>query len=404
MGRRIVSVVGLVVAAAVVAWAGAAPSAAAGVSACDGQWSLVPSADHSQQSGEIDSLNSVAALSSTDQWAVGSWLHFPDAYVFHTLVEHWDGSSAGWTVVPSPNSLALNSYLYGVAADAPDDVWAVGGTDQSGPPYHSLVEHWDGTAWSIVSAASFPGVLYGVVALAPNNVWAVGTENYPGRGLIEHWDGTSWTATYLWFAALLRGVAAVSPQQIWAVGQRYGRTNPFGDTTLTMRFNGSTWSRVPSPNPLSGNSNDQNWLTSVSAVAANDVWAVGRYGNHDGGPLDQTLIEHWNGARWTVVPSPNPGGSLQDNDLWGVAAVATADVWAVGGVGAFLDPDSSFPLALHWDGASWTQASVPAPTVGELLGVAAEPASAGVSATGDTVKPAQPNEYVGTLAEHRCPG
>jgi hypothetical protein len=404
MGRRIVSVVGLVVAAAVVVWAGAAPSAAAEVSACDGEWSLVPSADHSQQSGEIDSLNSVAALSATDQWAVGSWLHFPDAYVFHTLVEHWDGSSAGWTVVPSPNSLALNSYLYGVAADAPDDVWAVGGTDQSGPPYHSLVEHWDGTAWSIVSAASFPGVLYGVVALAPNNVWAVGTENYPGRGLIEHWDGTSWTATYLQFAALLRGVAAVSPRQIWAVGQRYGRTNPFGDTTLTMRFNGSTWSRVPSPNPLSGNSNDQNWLTSVSAVAANDVWAVGRYGNHDGGPLDQTLIEHWNGARWTVVPSPDPGGSSQDNDLWGVAAVATADVWAVGGVGAFLDPDSSSPLALHWDGASWTQASIPAPTVGELLGVAAEPAGAGVSATGDTVKPAQPNEYVGTLAEHRCPG
>jgi hypothetical protein len=404
MGRRIVSLAGLVLAAAVVACAGAAPSAAAQVSACDGQWSVVPSADHSPQSGEIDSLNSVAALSSTDQWAVGSWLHFPDAYVFHTLVEHWDGSSAGWTIVPSPNSLALNSYLYGVAADAPDDVWAVGGTDQSGSSYQSLVEHWDGTAWSIVAAASFPGVLYGVVALAPNNVWAVGTENYPGRGLIEHWDGTTWTATYLQFAALLRGVAAVGPRQIWAVGQRYGRTNPFGDTTLTMRFNGSTWSRVPSPNPLSGNSNDQNWLTSVSAVAANDVWAVGRYGNHDGGPLDQTLIEHWNGARWTVVPSPDPGGSSQDNDLWGVAAVATGDVWAVGGAGSFLDPDSSFPLALHWDGSSWTQVSVPAPRVGELLGVAAEPASAGVSATGDTVKPAQPNEYVGTLAEHLCPG
>jgi hypothetical protein len=403
-GRRILSVAGLVIAAAVVAWAGAAPAAAAEVSACDGQWSVVPSSDHSQQSGEIDSLNSVTALSSTDQWAVGSWLHYPDAYVFHTLVEHWDGSSAGWTIVPSPNSLALNSYLYGVAADAPDDVWAVGGTDQSGPPYHSLVEHWDGTAWSIVPSASFPGVLYGVVALAPNNVWAVGTENYPGRGLIEHWDGTTWTATYLQFAALLRGVAAAGPRQIWAVGQRYGRTNPFGDTTLTMRFNGSAWSRVPSPNPLSGNSNDQNWLTSVTAVAANDVWAVGRYGNHDGGPLDQTLIEHWNGARWTVVPSPNPGGSSHDNDLWGVAAVATGDVWAVGGVGSFLNPAFSSPLALHWDGSSWTQVSVPAPTVGELLGVAAEPAGAGVSATGDTVKPAQPNEYVGTIAEHLCPG
>src|SRR6266568_3006622 len=265
MGRRIASVAGLVI-----AWAGAATPAAADMLACDGQWSVVPTSDHSQQSGEIDSLNSVAALSSTDEWAVGSWLHYPDAYVFHTLVEHWDGSSAGWTIVPSPNAPALNSYFNGIAADAPDDVWAVGGTDQSGPPYRSLVEHWDGTSWSIVSPASFPGVLYGVVARGPNDVWAVGTENYPGRGLIEHWDGTTWTATYLRFAAL-----------------------------------------------LSGNSNDQNWLTSVSAVAADDVWAVGRDGNHDGGPLDQTLIEHWDGARWKIVPSPDPGGSSQDNDLWG---------------------------------------------------------------------------------------
>jgi hypothetical protein len=371
---------------------------------CDGRWQFVASADHLQQSGDIDSLNSVVALSTTDQWAVGSWLHYPDAYTFHTLVEHWDGSSAGWTIVPSPNPLVLNSYLYGVAASGPNDVWAVGGTDQSGPPYHSLVEHWDGTSWSIVFPASFPGVLYGVVALGPNNVWAVGTENYPGRGLIEHWDGTTWTASYLRFAALLRGVAAVGPQELWAVGQRYGRFNPFGDTTLAMHFKGRVWSQVPSPSPLSENSNDQNWLTSVSAVAANDVWAVGRDGNHDGGPLDQTLIEHWNGARWSVVPSPDPGGVSNDNDLWGVAAVAAADVWAVGGVGSFLDPDNSYPLALHWDGSAWTQIGVSAPTVGELLGVAAEPGGAGVSATGDTVKPAQPNAYAGTLTEHLCPG
>jgi hypothetical protein len=404
MVRRIVPVAVLASAATAIALAGGTTLAAADVPACNGQWSVVPSFDHSQQYGEIDSLNSVATLSSTDQWAVGSWLHYPDAYVFHTLVEHWDGASTGWTVVPSPNSLAVNSYLYGVAADAPNDVWAVGGTDESGPPYQSLVEHWDGTSWSIVPTASFPGVLYAVAARGPDDVWAVGTENYPGRGLIEHWDGTTWTATYLRFAALLRGVTAVGPRTIWAVGQRYGRRNPFGDTTLTMRFNGNAWQQVPSPNPLSGNDTDQNWLTSVSAVSADDIWAVGRYGNHDLGPLDQTLIEHWNGARWAVVASPNPGGTSNDNDLWGVAAVAAGDAWAVGGVGAFLNPQFSAPLALHWDGSGWTQTAVPAPAVGELLGVAPEPAGAGVSATGDTVKPAQPYGYVGTLAEHLCPG
>jgi len=402
MFRRITLLALLIIAAAAAASATTTQVAAAAV--CDGRWQLVQSYDHSQQYGEIDSLNSVAALSAGDQWAVGSWTQYPDAYTFHTLVEHWDGSSGGWALVPSPNALALNSYLYGVAALAPDDVWAVGGTDQAGPPYQSLVEHWDGTSWSIVAPASFPGVLYGVVALGPTNVWAVGTEGYPGRGLIEHWNGTTWTATYLRFGAVLRGVAAIGPRAIWAVGQRYGRTNPFGDTTLTMRFNGKGWTQVPSPNPLSGNDTDQNWLTSVSAVAANDIWAVGRYGNHDGGPLDQTLVEHWNGSRWSVVPSPDPGGSSLDDDLWGVAARGSGDVWAVGGVGAFLNPEFSSPLTLHWDGSGWTQVGVSAPAAGELFGVVAEPAAAGISATGDTVKPAQPFPYIGTLAEHLCPG
>lgn len=380
-----------------------APSRASAALPCDGHWQLVQTYDHSQQYGEIDTLHAVAALSSADQWAVGSWAQYPDAYSFHTLVEHWDAASDAWAFVPSPNAAVLNSYLYGVAAVAADDVWAVGGSDGSGSAYNSLVEHWDGTSWSIVPAASFPGVLYAVVTLGPDNVWAVGTENYPGRGLIEHWDGTTWTATYLRFAALLRGVTAVDQRTIWAVGQRYGRTNPFGDTTLTMRFNGAVWQPVPSPNPLSRNDTDQNWLTSVSAVSANDVWAVGRYGNHDLGPLDQTLIEHWNGSRWSVVPSPSPGGSSADDDLWGTVAVGPGDVWAVGGVGAFLNPQFSSPLALHWDGFQWAQTSVSAPAVGELLGVAGEPAGAGLSTVGDTVKPAQPYPYVGTLAEHLCP-
>ena len=46
------------------------------------------------------------------------------------------------------------------------------------------------------------------------------------------------------------------------------------------------------------------------------------------GSIDQTLTEHWNGTAWSVVASPNLGTS--DNVLYGVAAVAANDVWAVG--------------------------------------------------------------------------
>ena len=87
-------------------------------------------------------------------------------------------------------------------------------------------------------------------------------------------------------------------------------------------------------------------LYGVSAVAANDMWAVG---NGSG-----TLTEHWNGAAWTRVSSPSPGGSL----LYGVSAKATNDVWAVG-----LDASSGRDqtLTLHGDSSAWTQIASPNP-------------------------------------------
>ena len=62
--------------------------------------------------------------------------------------------------------------------------------------------------------------------------------------------------------------------------------------------------------------------------------------------LHQTLVEHWNGSAWSVVPSPNVGGSY-DNALYGVAAVSANDVWAVGHDG---DPITGQTLVEHWNG------------------------------------------------------
>src|SRR5205823_5504253 len=66
------------------------------------------------------------------------------------------------------------------------------------------------------------------------------------------------------------------------------------------------------------------YLYGVDAASANDVWAVGsRPGNYD-----DTLIEHWDGALWSVVPSPNPG--VFRDQLLAVAVGTTDNVWAVG--------------------------------------------------------------------------
>ncbi len=51
----------------------------------------------------------------------------------------------------------------------------------------------------------------------------------------------------------------------------------------------ASWAIVSSPNP-----GLYNKLTGVVAVAANNIWAAGRYLNNQ--DTDRTLVEHWNGS------------------------------------------------------------------------------------------------------------
>src|SRR5438270_7353065 len=73
-------------------------------------------------------------------------------------------------------------------------------------------------------------------------------------------------------------------------------------------------------------------LKAAVAISESDAWAVG-YTISDNVSISLTLIEHWNGVAWEIVPSPNPGSSPQsdgNNALFGIAAVSANDVWAVG--------------------------------------------------------------------------
>jgi hypothetical protein len=99
----------------------------------------------------------------------------------------------------------------------------------------------------------------------------------------------------------------------------------------------------------SPNGTGHNDVFATSVISANDVWAVGVQTN--AASHDQTLAEHWNGTSWTIVPTPDPGPS--HNDLNGVAAISTNDVWAIGEywdptIGAWLE------FAAHWNGSAWS--------------------------------------------------
>jgi len=288
-------------------------------------WSVVPSPD----GGILNRLNGVAQLASNDVWAVGENYNL-DVQAYQTLVEHWDGSA--WTIVPSPNRGTRYDSLTSVVAVGPSDIWAVGVSQTSGPNIRNLTltEHWDGSAWTIVPSPNRPqetsAWLLGVSAVGATDVWAVGFDHT--GALAEHWNGTSWSIvnTPNPGGALgdLTSVDALGASDIWAVGN--SRVSGQQSRTLTEHWNGTSWTIVASPS----NGALNNFLAGVTALSPTDVWAVGTYAKQQQlGSANRTITEHWDGASWAIVPSPNPGS---DSDvLLGCAAVGASAVFAVGG-------------------------------------------------------------------------
>src|SRR6266699_3403445 len=186
--------------------------------------------------------------------------------------------AAAWTVVSSPNPGAGNG-LFGVASISANDVWAVGNFSNIGSLEQTLTLHWNGKKWSHIKSpnvSSQDSELLAVAAVSPTDVWAVGSfapQGFsPSQTLIEHWNGTTWSVVASPNVGTqlngLNGVTAVSTSDIWAVGQF---NNGTGQQTLIEHWNGTSWSVVSSPN-VSAASNE---LLSVAAVSPTDVWAVG---------------------------------------------------------------------------------------------------------------------------------
>ena len=74
-----------------------------------------------------------------------------------------------------------------------------------------------------------------------------------------------------------------------------------GVDTLTELWNGTGWSVISSPDTAQGN---QDNLLGVSCLGAGLCNAAGYSHLPEGS--NETLIESWNGASWSIVPSPNP--------------------------------------------------------------------------------------------------
>ena len=300
-------------------------------------------------------LFAASASSPNDIWAVGqSTIHF-------------DGTT--WTAFSAPMIKGdNNSFLQGVVDISPTLAWAAGNVIDGAHP-GQVIERWNGTKWSLFPAPKFgkkdQANVFAMTSSSANDVWAIGSLVNLGTGLVsplfEHWNGTAWTATTGESSNdFLFGASADATNDAWAVGFNVSDSI----TTSAMHWDGTNWKRVATPNVGEGT----NKLNAVLALAPNDVWAVG-FSTPVAPPKQAatlTLIEHFDGASWTVVPSPKvgPNSVNQSNRLLGLTANSANDIWAFGSNFAADGSGHQMTLLLHWDGTSWTVASSPSPTKG----------------------------------------
>jgi hypothetical protein len=294
-----------------------------------------------------------------------------------TLVETWNGSA--WSITPSPNAPAPST------GDELDNVSCTNATFCMAVGYNflttvgtPLVEAWDGSTWTIVPTPPTGAThtyLDAVSCLSPTACTAAGYEDTPAAytPLAETWNGSAWTV------AATVNPAGSTDSEFDAVScatasfcVATGYVDVAGnDRTLIETWRGSTWSITPSPNT---STTEDNYLSSVSCASPTVCSAVGYASTPSTLTGEDNLVLDWNGSTWSIAPAPSAGtngGGLDAVDCFGpTSCVAVGYIYGSASYNNYLNE------VLTWNGSTWTSESVPsASTADYLSGVSCVPGS-----------------------------
>jgi hypothetical protein len=293
-------------------------------------------------------------------------------------------ATSGWYVAATPGTGA-DDVMLGSACPNASECFATGVTisniSGNNSTFVPIVERWNGSSWSLSSAAlpaGEGGGIFDVSCVTGADCWGVGTvidetsgNGNPSGTLVEHWDGNSWSIVpspnpsgASVAGALLQSVSCSSSTSCMAVGYASDNTGA-ALTDLIEDWNGSSWSIVPGAQ--TGQAFDQ--LSRVDCLSPGNCWAVGNAGPAQQEPNflpifpaaagNQGLIEHWDGSNWSMVPSTVEPGSA-GGYLYGIDCSNNSDCWASGSI---TDPtgQASGIMMEHWDGDGWTDVSTSVP-------------------------------------------
>jgi hypothetical protein len=205
--------------------------------------------------------------------------------------------------------------------------------------------------------------LTGVTALSGNDAWAVGLwrdDPSPFGALAMRWDGTSWTeiglpgTSHLGWDPEIDGVESASNGDVWLVG-KVSTPYPTNLLPLVIRWRGGSFDFVDTvtlrPQTVYPFAARGGTLAEVAALAPDDIWAVGQGGGFGDASSSTTPVAvHWDGSSWTEVDVPLVAN--RHHELTDVVAIASDDVWAVGD---YRNVAGTFrAVTYHWNGTAWS--------------------------------------------------
>ena len=297
-------------------------------------------------------LGGVAAASADSAWAVGCPAQRECA---KPLILRWNGTT--WTRVPSPD-LGTAYDISSVAAASAGSAWAVGCTG-NGPARHQRQDADPALERHRLDAGAQPGprttaTSHGVAATSAGSAWAVGwyrQRHQRTRDPAVERHGLDDRCPVL--ARGMRRLAAWPPSRPTAPG-RSASGSPDVLGTLILRWNGTTWTRVPSPSPGQDSPHHRRGRRLRRQRLGGRLHRL----QHQ---LHGLVFMHWNGNAWTTVPSPSPADSYLD----GVAAAPDGSAWAVGWTGSGTSHRQDADPAVERHGLdAGAQPETPDPTPG----------------------------------------
>ncbi|HWM62688.1 MAG TPA: LamG domain-containing protein, partial [Solirubrobacterales bacterium] len=280
-------------------------------------------------------------------------------------VKLWSSGTWSSEALPAIPTASL-SRLTGVACGGPASCLAVGSyVETVAGTTQPVAFRWNGIRWRILPAPELVGVASGaysdVDCPTRDECFAAGrlvdTEGAQ-TALAASWDGREWEMTKVpnpsgGSSGEFSDVSCRSTSDCVTVGSYV--TGSGATKAYAASWDGEEWTLETVPQP-SGATLSQ--LADLECLGES-CFAAGTY--FDGSGVPKTLIARRSSEGWALLESPSPGAIASE-----LSGISCDSLHACRAVGSYKNGTRELPLALAWDGSSWSEQPLESADLGAI--------------------------------------